>query len=411
MTTQTFVSENLETWTGALIFLDYTDVCLPTLFTAGISVPDPICARYAMQRFQRLMRMIKLITQDRAPSVDDFCREFEKEKRTVYEDIRFLKENMFFPIKFDSARNGYVCTNPSQQLPEFDLDEGEILALMLGSDMLAEHSGTIFEPLLKSAIEKIQQRLSERVKGNVDDLSVIVKFIHNGTARSSRRMFSDLQKACSEKFTVHIIHFAPHSEDTTMRRVDPYRLVESRGAWYLVGWCQLRNAMRTFALHRISELKILPDTFEIRPEVDIEKWLESAFQLEHGDPELEYVIQFDSKSAHYVRERQWHASQKIVENEGGGCTISFRATRVDEVKRWVLPYGAAAEVLEPVQLRAELATEFREAAAKYNHLSLARTPDIKTSAKIAAQEKKPAGPKIGTAKPDNGKSKKKGKTT
>src|SRR5207253_7169267 len=140
--------------------------------------------------------------------------------------------------------------------------------------------------------------------------------------------------------------------------IDPYRLVESRGAWYVVAYCHLRKDLRLFALHRIAFYKLQNEPYEPTVSAEqIDTWVSSAFVLEHGDPEQEVTIKFDPVATRYIRERKWHASQKRTEHDDGSCTLSFKTHRLDEAKRWVLEYGASAEVLEPPELRAMLAEE------------------------------------------------------
>ena len=49
--------------------------------------------------------------------------------------------------------------------------------------------------------------------------------------------------------------------------------------------------------------------------------------------------------------------------------MKFTATNLDEVKRWVLTYGASAEVVQPAELRRSIQAELERALAKYNALT------------------------------------------
>ena len=52
------------------------------------------------------------------------------------------------------------------------------------------------------------------------------------------------------------------------RDVDPYGLVFHYGRWYLVGLDHLSNEIRTFRVDRISEVRLLDDTFEVPADLD-----------------------------------------------------------------------------------------------------------------------------------------------
>jgi proteasome accessory factor C len=48
---------------------------------------------------------------------------------------------------------------------------------------------------------------------------------------------------------------APDAAPTT-RTVDPVKVHIANGQWYLQGWCHLRQAMRTFHLDRVSDVRL-----------------------------------------------------------------------------------------------------------------------------------------------------------
>jgi predicted DNA-binding transcriptional regulator YafY len=321
-----------------------------------------------VQRFERLHTMADMINRGRCPTVEQFCRMFEVAKRTVFDDLRLLRERTGEDIVYDQFKGGYINRNPKQKLLEFELDTGELFALTLGKDMLAEYSGTTFEPILRRAIEKISDRLPERVKIDINELRSIVHFKPVGMISVPRQTFLDFNRACQTDKSIDMDYFSAHKGETTTRKIDPYRLVESRGAWYVAAYCHLRTELRMFALHRVSSHKLVEGPVESKftPE-QIDAWVSSAFLLEHGEPEQPVTIRFNTSAARYIRERKWHASQKLVNTEDGGCVLSFTTRRLDEVKRWVLEYGANAEVIEPPALRQMMTQEFAQGSLLYKN--------------------------------------------
>ena len=59
----------------------------------------------------------------------------------------------------------------------------------------------------------------------------------------------------------------------------------------------------------------------------------------------------DSPEEPYIRERIWHPSQELEELPDGRVVLRLRAGGFYEIRSWVLSFGAAAEVLEPEELR------------------------------------------------------------
>lgn len=317
-------------------------------------------------RLERVVAMDEEIRKERYPNVKRFCEMFEVQPRTVYEDIRFMKENMGLEIDFDRFRNGYYNKNPKKQLPSFQLTDGEVFALTLGKEMLTQYSGTSFEPVLKSALEKIYQRLPERVEMDLTDLRSMVRFNPGPVIPVSRKMFIDLNRACETHTPVEIEYFTASRNEVTKRTIDPYRLLENRGAWYAVAYCHARKGLRIFALHRIRDYSLKDEKFEPTLDPTIDEWLSSAFQLEHREQECRVKIAFLPNAAKYIRERNWHPSQELLENADGSCVLSFTTASLDEVKRWVLGYGGDAQVMEPEALKQMVKEDLEHALARYS---------------------------------------------
>ncbi|MDZ4837525.1 MAG: WYL domain-containing protein [Candidatus Melainabacteria bacterium] len=319
-----------------------------------------------MSRLDRLVAMEDEIRRGRYPTVEKFCDMFEVKPRTVYADIRELKERVGLEIAFDRFKNGYYSKNPQKQLPKFELTDGEVFALTLGKEMLSQYTGTVFEPILRSALEKIYDRLPDRVRVDIDDLRCMIKFNAGSVIQVSRKLMLDFYHACEQNFSVDIRYFTAHRGEVTERRIDPYRLLENRGTWYVVAYCHWRKDVRLFALHRIQYHAISNEHFELGRDSEIEDFLSSAFFLEHTEQEYRVTIKFAPHSARYIRERVWHQSQELHEHDDGSCTLSFNAPSLDEVKRWVLMYGSDAEVLEPQFFRELIASDLAQAAKRYS---------------------------------------------
>jgi predicted DNA-binding transcriptional regulator YafY len=66
------------------------------------------------------------------------------------------------------------------------------------------------------------------------------------------------------------MHYRSREQRETERHFDPYQLVSTIGLWYVIGYCHLRQDIRTFRLDRIQALHLCDDTFT-RP-VEFNAW-------------------------------------------------------------------------------------------------------------------------------------------
>jgi predicted DNA-binding transcriptional regulator YafY len=123
--------------------------------------------------------------------------------------------------------------------------------------------------------------------------------------------------------------------------------------------------MRTFHAGRISELVELPESFVPQPDFDAATWFANSFRAERGATSHDIAVRFDPAQAIYIRERRWHADQAIEELPDGGLILRWHGSGLGEIKRWVLQYGAQAEVLSPNELREAVAGEVKGLARRY----------------------------------------------
>ena len=104
--------------------------------------------------------------------------------------------------------------------------------------------------------------------------------------------------------------------------------------------------------------------FEVSADFDFEKFTATAFNMIWGETQ-EVKIRFSPEQARYVQERTWHPSQKIVKDPKDGSIILTRQVAdLGEVKRWLIGFGAEAEVLEPTELCEEISGECAKLARR-----------------------------------------------
>jgi predicted DNA-binding transcriptional regulator YafY len=123
------------------------------------------------------------------------------------------------------------------------------------------------------------------------------------------------------------------------------------------------SAVCDFALHRIRRVT-MTEPYEIPGDFDARAYLGEAFAIEKGAKgahPMEVAIRFAPRQARWIRERRWHRSARVQDAIDGGCVLRMRAAGLGAVKRWVLQFGAEAEVLKPASLRRELVGELEMA--------------------------------------------------
>ena len=145
---------------------------------------------------------------------------------------------------------------------------------------------------------------------------------------------------------------------------DPYSLLVYKKGLYVAGFCHHHQRVRITALDGLREVKWLRgESFEYPDDYRPEQLVEGTFGLISG-PKANVRIFFDRTVSRYVRRRRWHPTQKI-RNVTGGIELAMEVQGTIELTNWILSYGEHAEVLEPAELREEMAGKLERAAARY----------------------------------------------
>jgi len=111
--------------------------------------------------------------------------------------------------------------------------------------------------------------------------------------------------------------------------------------------------------------------FEIPPDFNFEEFRKTAFNVIWGEPQ-EVMIRFSPAQAPYIKERTWHPSQHIETEDDGSIVLTMHVADRDEVKRWLIGFGAEAEVIEPDELANEIVHECEEVRLKKGQRTLAQ---------------------------------------
>jgi proteasome accessory factor B len=151
------------------------------------------------------------------------------------------------------------------------------------------------------------------------------------------------------------------------RYVQPYHLGCIENLWYLFAFDMDRGGLRTFALPRISDVRLSKTRFRRPTDFSIGRYLEQSFGVFAKPAKTKHTIRiaFDAFAASRIEERQWHPSQKIKQLRDGEIELSLTLGNLEEIARWILNWGNHAHVLAPAELKEQIAKTVSELADAY----------------------------------------------
>ena len=291
-------------------------------------------------------------------------------RKTIVRDIAFMRDRLELPIDYDAGIQAYRYTHPVNAFPTVQVTEGELLALLVAQRALEQYRGTPFHRQLEVAFEKLAGGLRDKISFSPADELRAVSFKNMGLGKADLAAFNLLSGAVLRLNEVEFDYRKPGDSAALRRRVRPYHLANRENLWYLVAYDLKRNKPLTFALPRITRVVVTKDHFEKPSDFSPETFFASALGVLGGDGNFLVVIRFKAEIADLVREREWHESQEKHELTDGGLELRLRLGALAEIERWVLGWGAAAEVIKPAALREKIRATAAALATTYSRSTL-----------------------------------------
>lgn len=303
---------------------------------------------------ERMLRIHEELRRGAFTNCSKLARLLEVSRKTIVRDVAFMRDRLELPVEFDPRINAYRYTHPVSAFPTVQVSEGELLALLVARKALEQYRGTPFHRQLEVSFEKLTGGLKDRISFSPADELQSVSFKNVGLGKADLAVFNALSGATLRQQEVEFDYRKPGETKAGRRCVRPYHLAHRENLWYLVALDAARGALRTFALPRITNPRVLGTHFVRPPDFSPEKFFATALGVLGGERDYRVVIRFSAAVADRVREREWHESQELRDLPDGRLELHLRLGALPEIERWVLTWGADAEVVQPRELRQRL---------------------------------------------------------
>jgi predicted DNA-binding transcriptional regulator YafY len=325
-----------------------------------------------MARGDQLARQWKiiqtLISSRKGKSAADLSEDLECGWRTVYRDLEALQA-AGFPIyseKIDGKNTWALLGKAKNSIP-LPLNLTELMALYFSRGMMKVLQDTVFYDSLETLFDKIKSTLPgeyiEYLAQVENSLEVRTKpYKQYGELRD---IIGRVSEATIKKKVIEISYYAMSRKKMTRRRVAPYKIWFFNGTFYLIGNCGLREDIRIFALDRIKTIEFTDEDFEMPGDFNIDDFMKSSFGVFQGES-VNVRIWFAADIADYICEKIWHDTQNIEPQADGSIIFEAEVAGTEEIKFWILKWGAKARVLSPESLCEEIRLEAEAMLKNYD---------------------------------------------
>lgn len=308
-------------------------------------------------QLRRILEIDRRVRSRTYPHPDALAVELEVSRRVIFNDRAYMLNVLGAPLEFHPQRRGWYYTEPNFLLPSTIVTRGELLAFILAVEAARRQLEPTLQAELRRAIDKIAGSLQGHIAVELESLRQHFSVAPLASATASEGTLLALYEAIDLQKVVEMTYLTASRGQRSRRCVEPHHLHNQSGDWYLLAFDCKRKEILMFNAGRIESLEILARRFTRQVDFSPAQYLEGGFRTELGPHVYDVAIRFDAPQAIYIRERHWHETQRIEELKTGALVLHFRASGLGEIKRWVMQYGARAEVLSPPQLRADVQSE------------------------------------------------------
>ncbi|RPJ78296.1 MAG: WYL domain-containing protein [Acidobacteria bacterium] len=325
-----------------------------------------------MPRHAEVVRQWKILLEleaSRRSTIDRLAEMCRVSTRTIRRDLNALQE-AGFPL-YDERAEGRVfwklTGHPFRVLSEMGFTISELSAFYFSRAIVEAIACAPFAADLKSGIDKLAGVLTPRMQAFLDKLpDLLVAKDEPGRPRAAGaepKTVGRLMDALTSQRRVKMTYHSFSSRRVKDYLVEPYRLAYGQGALYLFAYVPEYMQMRTFAVGRIKNLNVLEERFSPVGAAS-ERPFANSLGVHSGKP-VAVEIEFAPSVAPYIREREWHHSQKIREGQDGAIVLSLKVSTDRALESWILSFGPFARVLKPAKLSEQILDEIEETREQY----------------------------------------------
>jgi proteasome accessory factor B len=268
-------------------------------------------------------------------------RKFERDKAELLE--------LGIPLTYvqgdEDRKDGYLLDRDAYYLPDVRFTPEEMAVLYAAGSAALASGAFPGRQDLQHALRKI---------GFFADPNLPAPRVRMelGAVREARHVPQHLEAlwtAASTRKSVTLVYASPRSAKPSHRTVDPYGLALRRGIWSLVGFCHERQALRTFHVHRIRDLKMNPSKprtadFQVPADFRLDEHVPHSPWQFRIEPPTEVTLRLSGGLADRA---EAHFPEARVARDGGDTTATLTVTNLDPLLRHLLALAPDVRVLGP----------------------------------------------------------------
>ena len=205
------------------------------------------------------------------------------------------------------------------------------------------------------------------INAHISDAENLHERIQLESIPSGDKYLIPLITAMKKNHQVQIIYQKFKDQQPMTRTINPYCVKVFERRWYVTGKDIEKKDLRTFALDRILDIKILNRRFYMPKRFSISKHFQHSFGVYGGKDFKPEIIRLRAYGVmrDYLRTLAVHKSQKEMLTEEGFSDFTLKMIITHDLKQFFLSQGEQLEILEPQTLRQDIKSKITKMLALY----------------------------------------------
>ncbi|WP_035287064.1 helix-turn-helix transcriptional regulator [Actinokineospora spheciospongiae] len=295
----------------------------------------------------RLLRLLSLLQVRRDWSGADLAERLGVTDRTVRRDVEKLR-SLGYPVHAVTGTAGGYRLGAGAALPPLLLDDEEAVAVAIGLRTASTGAVVGIEETCVRALAKLEQVLPSRLRERVRALGASTVPLVGVGPTVDAGVLTAIATACRAQERLRF-DYRDHGGESSVREVEPLRLVHTGRRWYLIGFDVVRVDWRTFRVDRMVPRVPTGPRFTPRepPAEDLAAY--AARGLTVGAYGRRAVVLLRMPVAEAAERISATAGQLEAVDEGS-CRLTAGAPSWEGLAMWVSMLGCEFEVVEPPEL-------------------------------------------------------------
>ncbi len=322
---------------------------------------SPPSAESAVDRLSRLLTMVPWLVNRQGIDVDQAAADLGISTAQLRSDLELLfvcgygqMPDELIDAQWDDGR--VYIDNADAIARPLRLGMDEAVALIVGLRALLEVPGLGERDAVLRALAKLEAAAG----GAAEAADRVAVTLADGADEEHLRR---ARRGVEQRRRLRLRYLVPGRDESAEREVDPVRVLNVDGHWYLEAWCHRARDMRTFRLDRVEELTVTDEDgtppAQARPR-DLDGGL-----FQPGAQDLLVTLRL-------ARSARWVADHYPIETSealaDGVLRVTVRTGDTEWLVRLALRLGGTCIIEEPTDLRSQVVDTARSGLMAYSRL-------------------------------------------